>query len=98
MRLMKRYRNQGLSKFCSLFCFSILIKFTLWIVDDTPRFLFGDTYSYIATSWEGYLPNDRSWTYGLLLNALMKATGSFSWILFFQSYVSAAAIALVATV
>src|SRR6185295_2027580 len=40
----------------------------VWLlVDHTPMLFIGDSEAYLATAVDGYIPTDRSFTYGLLL-------------------------------
>jgi hypothetical protein len=72
--------------------------YALWIFDDTPRFFFGDSASYLATRWHAYLPDDRSWLYGLTIHFLMRMTDSLSSALLVQGALYAAALSCLATV
>lgn len=45
------------------------------IIDVAPRFHMGDSGAYIATQWGANLPEERSWTYGLILGWVTRATG-----------------------
>jgi hypothetical protein len=41
------------------------------ISDCVPRFHLGDSESYLSTSLKGWMPDDRSWIYGLFANLLI---------------------------
>jgi len=58
----------GLAVFCGV----------VWLVfDQVPRFLQGDSISYLGTRWHGWMPPDRSWVFGLFVNSLWRITGGF---------------------
>jgi hypothetical protein len=44
------------------------------IFDFVPRFYQGDSLSYVTTNADGWLPPDRSWQFGLLVNWLLRHT------------------------
>jgi hypothetical protein len=67
-----------------LFAFGLSLNYLLLMVDNTPRFFFGDSASYLATRLEGYLPHERSWTYGVALEWIMARTGSLSSVIMLQ--------------
>jgi hypothetical protein len=60
------------------------VNYLLFIIDDTPRFFFGDSASYLATRLDGHLPIDRSWLYGVAVQWVMATTGSLSSVLLLQ--------------
>jgi hypothetical protein len=78
------------------FTVAITITYALWMLDDIPRFFFGDSTSYLATSWTEYLPNDRSWVYGLAVRWLMMTTDSLSSVLLAQAALHAVALSCLA--
>ena len=53
-------------------------RIVLFLIDNTPRFFFGDSLSYIATDMSGHLPEGRSWTYGLIIDVVFSWTGSIT--------------------
>ena len=55
--------ERALKDFARLAAFALSLTCILWVVDDTPRFFFGNSESYLATSLHDYLPSDRSWVY-----------------------------------
>lgn len=52
----------------SLFCFSIFaLKLLLFAIDPLPKFVMGDSGSYIWTALTGWIPEDRSYFYGYII-------------------------------
>ena len=78
-----------------LVAIGLFLNYLLLIVDDTPRFFFGDSRSYLATQFDGYLPHDRSWTYGVALEWIMAKTGSLSSVIMLQGALQALALAAI---
>jgi uncharacterized protein YceK len=52
----------------------VLIVMVSLAVDTVPRFALGDSAAYLTTAIGGYVPDDRSWAYGLLVAAIIRAT------------------------
>lgn len=46
-------------------------------VDLVPRFYLGDSVSYLSTQIGGYIPDDRSWLYGIVAVFFLKLTRAF---------------------
>jgi hypothetical protein len=67
-----------------LLTFTITVTYLGTILDDTPHFIFGDSKDYLQTSYPTFLPTDRSWLYGLVVNWLMNISGSFSSVILVQ--------------
>lgn len=65
------------------------IKFALYLLDPIPKFYFGDSASYLWTALTGWIPEDRSFTYGFLLSVLAVKTRSLSDVVIFQVSLSA---------
>ncbi len=72
-----------------LFLAAISIRLIFLILDPLPRFFLGDSYCYLVTEWGSYIPNDRSWIFGLFINNLFRLTQSFMSLVLLQSLVSA---------
>jgi len=73
-----------------LFCVAIvLLKFILLALDPLPKLFIGDSISYIATALEGWIPDDRSYFYGYLINWVSLSTGSLLSLLLLQTFISA---------
>src|SRR6476660_378381 len=85
--------QRALKDFVRLAVFAISLTCILWAVDNTPRFFFGDSESYLGTSLQGWLPPDRSWVYGLVVRWIMRESGSLSSVLLTQAILYAVAIA-----
>jgi hypothetical protein len=58
-------------------------------LDPLPRFFLGDSESYLQTAIGQWIPKDRSWIYGLLINALIRVSHSVTSIILVQSLTSA---------
>ena len=73
--------------FCLLL---LLLKLFLLILDPTPKFFLGDSASYIWTAISGWIPADRSFTYGYLVGWLSLPTHSLNSLLIFQALLGTA--------
>ncbi len=74
-----------------LFATALGIKLLFFLLDSQPAFHFGDSASYLATAIAGYIPRDRSFTYGFLLRPLVLGTHSLSPAVLFQTMLSTVA-------
>lgn len=45
------------------------LKGGLFLLDPSPKFFFGDSYCYLETATTGWIPPDRSFTYGFFIRA-----------------------------
>jgi hypothetical protein len=72
----------------SLLIALLAVKLTLYLLDPRPKFLLGDSGSYIYTALSGWIPEDRSFTYGFLLRALALWPHSFTPLVLFQTCIS----------
>jgi hypothetical protein len=68
-----------------------LIKLALYLVDPDVKVELGDSGSYIATALSGWVPPDRSYTYGLFLGILFHFWHSLKIIVIVQVVLSACA-------
>jgi len=59
-------------------------------IDAQPRFFLGDSADYLLVHYPDRIPMDRSWAYGLAINAVIDATRSLTAIALVQSALSAA--------
>jgi hypothetical protein len=66
----------------------LAVKFTLYLLDPRPKFLLGDSASYLYTAMSGWIPEDRSFTYGFLLRVLALWPHSFTPVVLFQACIS----------
>ena len=87
--------NRGFKAFLRMAAFTLALTCIFWIADNTPRFFFGDSQAYLATSLEGYLPGDRSWIYGIAVRWIMRESGSLSSVLLTQAVLYALAISTI---
>lgn len=56
-----------------------VVPLILWLLfDPVPRFFQGDSISYLSTGIGSWLPPDRSWEFGLLVNLLLRHTHGLS--------------------
>lgn len=76
--------------------FVFLIKGAFFCLDPLPMFFLGDSMSYIATALKGWIPPDRSFTYGFIIRLVAVYTNSLTLLVLFQVILSALA-ALIAT-
>jgi hypothetical protein len=77
---------------------AIALRGVFLLLDLQPRFLLGDSESYLATQVGGWIPNDRSWVYGLFINQYLEFSHSLSSLVLFQSLLTAVSFALLASV
>jgi len=75
---------------------SLLVRLCVLVLDARPRFFLGDSESYLETAVGFWLPNDRSWMYGLLINALLRWSHTLKSIILLQTLASAALCASIA--
>ena len=66
----------------------LAVKFTIYLLDPRPKFLLGDSGSYLWTALTDWIPEDRSFTYGFLLNRLAVRTHSLTPVVLFQTCIS----------
>ena len=71
-----------------LLVISLSIKVTFYLLDSQPAFHFGDSASYLATPLHGYIPRDRSFTYGFSLRPFVTVTHSLTPAMLFQMLLS----------
>jgi hypothetical protein len=81
-----------------LFVICLALNYLLSIVDNTPRFYFGDSASYLSSRFGGSLPTDRSWTYGVAIHWIMATTGSLSSVLLLQGVLITIALSAIGAV
>jgi 4-amino-4-deoxy-L-arabinose transferase-like glycosyltransferase len=67
---------------------ALLIRVCILALDSRPRFFLGDSMSYLETGFGRFIPNDRSWMYGLLINALIRGSHSLTSVILLQSITS----------
>jgi hypothetical protein len=67
----------------------LIVKFGLLAIDSYPRFLMGDSGSYLYTALTGWIPEDRSFTYGFLIRPLSVLPHSLAPLLLFQTLLGA---------
>ena len=65
-------------------------------IDHVPRFMLGDSQSYLATQWANNYPPDRSWIYGLFVHGVMAVTRGLGTYIVIQAVALAAVMAAVA--
>jgi hypothetical protein len=61
----------------------IIVAFLL--VDFVPRFFQGDSVSYLTTGHNGWIPPDRSWSFGFAVNYLLRHSHGYSAFIFIQT-------------
>ena len=83
--------------FVPFFLFAVAFRSVLLIIDPQPRFFLGDSESYLFTAWHQWIPNDRSWLYGLFINSLFVFTHSLTALIILQSLATAGMCAITAT-
>lgn len=62
-----------------------LVKLVVFVLDSNPQVLLGDSMSYLATAIQGWIPNDRSFLYGFLVNYVTTRARSLSSLLAVQT-------------
>jgi len=73
----------------TLFCFFIFaLKVLFFAVDPLPKFVMGDSGSYIWSALIGWIPPDRSYFYGYVIRWTSFWTGSLTSLLLFQLFAS----------
>jgi hypothetical protein len=74
----------------ALFCFSVVVlKFLLFAIDPLPKFVMGDSRSYIWTALTGWIPEDRSYFYGYIIRWTSVWPESLTGLVAFQVCLSA---------
>jgi hypothetical protein len=77
----------------SLAPWSFALVILAWLaLDSGPRFFLGDSVTYLMAG-EPWLPPDRSWAFGLAVNALLRAWRGYGGIILVQTVLLAAMIA-----
>lgn len=79
-----------------MFLAAVAIRGVALALDSRPRFFFGDSESYLYTAFGRWIPPDRSWLYGLAVNALLHVTHHLVALIAVQAALSAAACAATA--
>jgi len=77
-RLVRRY---------PLFAIAVIvlaIKLSLFVLDPTPHFFMGDSATYVGSAIHGYVPLDRSFTYGLLIRWIALGFHTLQTLIFAQ--------------
>jgi hypothetical protein len=67
----------------------LLIKLAVFLLDPVPKFFFGDSQCYICSALTGWIPPDRSFTYGYVIKLTAPAADSFTTLLVVQTLASA---------
>lgn len=74
----------------------LLIKFVFFCADPLPKFYFGDSSAYITTAIYGYIPPDRSFTYGFVIRFVALKARSLTSLIAVQVIASAASAIMLA--
>jgi hypothetical protein len=83
----------------TLFCFSVFaLKVLLFAIDPLPKFVMGDSGSFIWTALTGWIPEDRSYFYGYVIRWSSLWTESLTSLLVVQLSLSAITSVLVALI
>jgi hypothetical protein len=83
----------------TLFCFSVFaLKVLLFAIDPLPKFVMGDSGSYIWTALTGWIPDDRSYFYGYVIRWSSLWTESLTSLLVVQVCLSAITCILLAAI
>jgi hypothetical protein len=81
------------------FCFFIFaLKFVLLALDPSPKLFLGDSASYVWTAVSGWIPADRSFSYGFIIHWLCSAGQSLTPLLLCQAFLGGATAILVAII
>jgi hypothetical protein len=70
-----------------------LVVITFMLVDFIPRFYQGDSISYLMTGVDGWIPPDRSWAFGFVVNFIFCHTNGYSAFMLMQIGILACLIA-----
>lgn len=84
--------QQQRSRKNEFFRFAVVALFLrgAWLmVDSRPRFFLGDSESYLATAIGVWIPPDRSWIYGLVVNGILGMTHRLTAVIAAQACLSA---------
>ena len=80
-----------------MFCLAVLaLKFLLLGLDPLPKLYLGDSGSYLATAVTGWIPGQRSFVYGYVIRWTSLWTGSLTWLLCLQVFLSSVIAIIVA--
>ena len=60
----------------------LLLQFVFWMVDSNPRFLLGDSATYLSTSWKTNPSSVFSWTYGTLVEIIANFSHDLNYVLY----------------
>ena len=83
----------------ALFCFLVFaLKLLLFAIDPLPKFVMGDSGSYIWTALTGWIPEDRSYFYGYVIRWTSVWPESLTGLLAFQIFLSAITCILLAAI
>ena len=61
------------------------IILALLLADFVPRFFQGDSVSYLMTGHNGWIPPDRSWCFGFIVNFLLRHSHGYSALILIQT-------------
>ncbi len=75
----------------SLLAVILAVNFGIYLLDPSPKFMLGDSASYLATALTRWIPEDRSFTYGFLLRLLAVRTHSLMPVVLFQTAIGSIA-------
>jgi hypothetical protein len=81
-----------------LFLGLLCIRLSWQAVDSSPMLFLGDSESYLQTALSGYIPPDRSFSYGFIIRAIAFTTGSIQSLILVQMLASIGACLLIAIV
>src|SRR6476660_3932769 len=80
-----------------LFCLAIVVfKLLLLAIDPLPKLYLGDSISYLYTALSGWIPEDRSFFYGYLIQWLCLRAQSLTPLLIAQIFLGASVAVIVA--
>jgi len=65
----------------------LLVILVLLLIDFVPRFYQGDSLQYVRSDLDRWLPPERSWSFGLAVNFLLRYTHGYSSFLIIQAIV-----------
>jgi hypothetical protein len=82
-------KSQKIKVFWSFFskkdCLPWLILTSLLVLDHTPRFFQGDSFSYLLTGQGGWIPPDRSWLFGFIASDTVRALHGYFPVILLQA-------------
>jgi hypothetical protein len=91
-------RSPEFQNWTLLFLFVFLLKIVLFAVDPLPKFIMGDSGTYLWTALHGGIPEDRSFFYGYVIRWISVGPESLTSLMIVQASLSAVVSVLLALI